>query len=175
MGKLCNVLRKIFKLVEKSHSIGVFKSIALWGWCHRQGGETHYEMRLLGFWGNSPETLSNAWEPRSQGSLPSDTWKWRAATGLQKNSWLLHIARFLVSKKGSGITIAMGTSKPPAGNILFQFLIAAHDLLLLAWAREAQWDTWGPRSPKLSICQWLHSLQYQGRCFAPWLSVTPVQ
>lgn len=94
VGKFCNALRKTFKLVEKSHSIGLFKSIALWGWCHGQGGETHYEMMLLGFsakptlpCGNPPEALSNAWEPSGHGSFQSDTWK-KNHHRSSKSSWL---------------------------------------------------------------------------------------
>lgn len=106
VGRFCNAPRKTFKLVEKSHSIGVFKSITLWGW-YRGQGEKH-TMRGC-FWasnrsptlpcGKPSEIQSNAQEPSSHGSFQSATWKWRNTTGLQSSSWLTPILLGFWSQK----------------------------------------------------------------------------
>lgn len=91
--------------------------------------------------GKSSENLSNAQEPWYHRHFQSETWKWRNTISFQSSSWLTPILLCYWSQKRGAITIAMGTSSFLIGiqasswNILFRSLIAAHDLLLLAWAR----------------------------------------
>lgn len=69
VGKFCNALRKIFKVVEKSHSIGGLKSIILCGWCRGQGERHINEIVLLDFY---PKTSSPCGKPSGLYWMPGN-------------------------------------------------------------------------------------------------------